>query len=70
MEHVSYKSLSIFRNSTPRNRSRATKIVVPGLGVSSELHFSTETPMNFATSLARVPPFHINRSDSRASVFG
>ena len=69
VEHFSYKSLSIFRNSTPRNRSRTTKIVHRGLGVSSDSHFSAETPMDCATSLARNSPFHINRSEVRASVF-
>ena len=70
MEHVSYKSLSIFRNSTRRNRSRTTKIVGPGLGASGDSHFSAETPMDFATSQARNSPFHINHSSLRASVFG
>ena len=70
MEHFSYKSLSIVRNSTLRSRSRTTKIVIRGLGVSSDSHFATETPMDFATSQARNSPFHINRSDLRAVVFG
>ena len=70
VEQVSYKSLSIFRNSTRRVRSRTTKIVVRGLGVSSDSHFSAETPMDFATSQARNSPFHINRSSFRAVVFG
>ena len=70
MEHCSYKSMTIFRNSTRRNRSRTTKIVGRGLGVSSDSHFSAETPMDFATSQARNSPFHINRSKSRAVVFG
>ena len=58
-----------FRNSTPRNRSRTTKIVGPGLGASSDLQFSAETPMDFDTFHGGSLHFHINHSRSRASVF-
>ena len=70
MKHFSEESSIDFRKSTPRRRSRTTKIVVRGLGASSDSHFSAETPIHFATSQARNSPFHINRSKSRAVVVG
>ena len=70
MEHFSYKSLSVFRNYTRRNRSRTTKIVTRGLGVSSDSHFSAETPMGFATSQARNSPGAIKIVISEPPFFG
>ena len=55
-EQFSAKSSKGFRNSDPRNRSRTTGVVICGLGVSSDSHFSAESPTDFATSQARKSP--------------
>ena len=55
-KQCSAKSLGIFDNSTPRNRSRTTKIVHRGGRDFTEPHFSAESPMDFATSQARNSP--------------
>ena len=67
--HFSYKSLSIFKNFTPRCRSRTTKIVIPESCVSSGSHFSAETPIDFATSQARNSPNTIKLVGPEPSFF-
>ena len=56
MKQFAFKSLSIFRHFTHRSRSRTTKIVGRGFGLSTGSHFSAETPIDFATSQARNSP--------------
>ena len=60
MKHFSEESSNDFRNSTPRRRSRTTKIVHRGARVNAASHFSAETPTDFAISQARKSPRTIN----------
>ena len=60
LKQFSEESPMDFEILTPRNRSRTTKLVHPGLGVSSDSHFSAGTPIGFATSQARSSPNTIN----------
>ena len=69
-EQYSAKSSMDFRNSTPRERSRATKIVIPALGASAGSQISTETPIEIATFQGHRSPEYYNRSKVSAAVFG
>ena len=69
-EHFSAKSSMDFRNSTPRNRSRATGVVIPAFGASAGSQISAETPIEIATFQGHRSPDSYNRSDFRAAVVG